>query len=220
VVRLYPLEHGLGDVVPQAIFWRPVNYFTTAAREEVDDLDTYRVVTFEVGNWLRFDLRHYAAHPEFTSTLYFSLDFGDAGDIQYAIGRVIAELRVPLLATAWRRGQEFQFGRLPRQPADRLREPEARLLVLKIASLMPDRRASTEQLIERAPDYFLPSEVDLQPSKTRRLQPRWHQIIRNVISHRNIPLSPFVTGLAERTEDGLSVTDRGVDFLKGLGFLP
>jgi hypothetical protein len=220
MVRLYQLDEGLGDVVPQAIFWRPVNYFTAVIRESADDLDDYTFATFEVGNWLRFDLRRYAAHPEFTSTLYLSLALADPADIRHAIARVVGELRVPSLAVAWRRGEPFEFGRLTRRAGDRLREPEARLLALKIAAQMPNRQATTEELIERAPEFFLPSEVDLRPSRTRRHQPRWHQIIRNVISHRHIPLGPFVRGLAQRTDHGLAVTDQGVDHLRSLGFLP
>jgi hypothetical protein len=130
----------------------------------------------------------------------------------------VRDAQLPHLAVAWRRGLPFEYGRLHRRELDRLREPEARLLVLKIAALMPHRSATTEDLIARAPEFFSPSELDLRPSRTRPLQPQWHQIIRNVISHRHLPNGPFALGLAERTREGLSVTNRGIEHLRSIGF--
>jgi hypothetical protein len=219
VIRIYPLAHGIGDVSPEAIFWRPIQWFSSALKQEEDDLDSFYYVTYEVGNWLRFDLRIYAGHPPGTTTLYLGLDFGNSADVQHAITRAVEELHVPRPAVAWRRGMEFEYGRLSRSPNDRLREPEARILALKVAALMPGHTATTEQLIERAVDLFTPSPLDLQLSRTRKRQPQWHQIIRNVISHRDIPIGPFSQGLAVRTSNGLSVTDAGMQYLRGLGFV-
>lgn len=218
MIRLYNLRGGIGDVAPQAIFWRPLSYFTKKTRQAVDDLDVYRFATFEIGNWLRFDLRRYEGHPGLTATLYLSLST-DVRDIQHAIDRVIGEFDLPRLAVAWRRGQPFEYGTLHRQPQDRLREPEARLLALKVAALMPGYRATTEELIRGVPRLFSPSDIDLRPSRTRPLQPQWHQIIRNVISHRNAPAGPFAKGLAERTRRGLAVTEDGINYLRTVGYL-
>ncbi len=218
MLRIYSLPHGVGDVVPEAIFWRPLHWFTPEMRQDADELDHFYFITYEVGNWLRFDLRIYDGHPAGTTTLYLSLDFGSPADVQHAITRAIEELQVPKPAIAWRRGMAFEYGTLHRNSNDRLREPEARLIALKVASVMPDRTATTEQLIEQAVRLFNPSPLDLEPSRTRERQPQWHQIIRNVISHRTTPNGPFAQGYAVRTDDGLSITDAGIRYLESLGF--
>jgi hypothetical protein len=219
VIRVYPLAHGVGDVTPEAIFWRPIHWFASELRQDDDDLDRFHYVTYEIGNWLRFDLRIYDGHPPGTTTLYLGFNFGNPADVQHAITRAVEELHVPKPAVAWRRGMEFEYGTLSRDPNDRLREPEARLIALKVAALMPNRTATTEQLIDQAVKLCTPSSLDLELSRTRERQPQWHQIMRNVISHRNIPSGPFSQGLAVRTNDGLSVTDAGIQYLQDLGFI-
>ena len=216
--RCHP-DDVLGDVVPQAIFWRPLPYFASTQSRSADDLDEYLFCNFLIGNWLRFDLRAYAGHPSGTVSLYLPLEFNEREDVQHAIRRAVAEFRLPSSAVAWRRGEPFKYGHLRRPPKDRLREPEARLLVLKIAVSLPNRTATTDELIRGIPDLIAPSELDLQPSRTRQRQPQWHQIVRNVISHRDTPKGPFALGLAERTRDGLAVTDEGVAHLRSLGYL-
>ena len=62
---------------------------------------------------------------------------------------------IPLAAVAWRRGQKFEYGRLERPKTDdRLREKEARILVLKIAAQQPSRSASTSLLKREMPKYI------------------------------------------------------------------
>lgn len=219
VVRQRPAARAEGDVVPQAIFWRPIEYFATKVRSGEDDLDYYKFATYGIDNQLTFDLRHYAGHPVRTVTMYLPLSFSDVKEVREAITLVVVSFLLPKSAVAWRRGEPFQYGRLERPARDRLREPEARLLALKIAAGMPDRRASTQQLIDSASKFFAPSPNDLQPSSTRPLQPQWHQIIRNVISHRGSPHGPFHLGYAERTENGLAVTEAGIDYLRSRGYL-
>lgn len=217
-IRLSPLGH-LGDVVPQAIFWRPLAYFTSTPREGEDDLDRYTFANYQIGNALTFDLRHYPGHRASTVTMYLPFSMHDLKEIQHATMLVIDGLQLPKLAVAWRRGQAFEYGKLDRPEKDRLREPEARLLVLKIAAGLPGRRATTEQLIENAARLFLPTKIDLIPSRSRPNQPQWHQIIRNVISHRGSSYGPFARGYAERIRGGLSVTNAGIDYLRSRGYL-
>ena len=219
MIREYSNADGVPDPVPEAIFWRPLDWFSSALRLGSDELDEFRYVTFEIGNWLRFDLRTYLGHPSGTTTLYIGLNFGDSEDIGYAIDRASSELNLPKTAIGWRHGVEFEYGKLPRDPGDRLREPEARLIALKVAALSPNRTATTEQLIEGATKLFTPSAIDLKPSRRRRLQPQWHQIMRNVISHRTSPHGPFEKGYAVRTANGMSVTDNGMDYLSEVGFI-
>ena len=209
---------SISDVVPHALLWRSVQYFSSNYSDRVDEFDAFRCLEYRLGNWLRFDLRRYEGHPEGTSTIYFPLDFNEEEDINYGLSRVLDALRMPRMAVAWRRGDPFTFGVISRPISDRLREAEAGTLALKIAAGLPDRAASTDQLIELAPTLFEPSIIDKEPSRTRAQQPRWHQIIRNVISHRTSPRGPFKNGLAVRTRDGLQVTAKGSAYLIELGY--
>ena len=69
------------DIVPQAIFWRPLRYFTTAIRHGEDNLDAFDAASFIIGNWPRFDLRTYEGHPAFTVTLYLPFSVEDQAGV-------------------------------------------------------------------------------------------------------------------------------------------
>lgn len=213
--KKYVLE---GDVVPQAIFWRPLKYFSASNREGEDGLDVFRVSSFIIGNEIQFDLRTYRRHHKFMVTLYLSNEHEDEAEILEIIQIVVKELIVPKDAVAWKRGEAFEFGRLKRPKADRLREAEARILALKIASICPDRTASTEEIKREVPNYIEFSPADLAQSTTRPKEKMWQQIIGNVISHKGSPSGVFLNGYARRIPGGLSVTDKGMDYLKSMGF--
>lgn len=106
---------------------------------------------------------------------------------------------------------------MPRE-RDRLREPEARILALRIAASRPNREAETDYIKDRVPDYIELTELDLKPSDTRGGEPLWRQIVGNVISHQNQSTSIFTMGYAVRLPDGIRVTDSGVAYLARLGF--
>ena len=205
------------DVLPHAIFWRPVRYFATYIRTDEDGLDAYSVASFDLGNELQFDLRTYQGHPQSTVSLYLASDYPERR-LQTAIRAVVQGLVVPINAIAWRRGQDFQYGELPRSTADRLREPEARLLALKIAARRQDRTATTEYIKKEIPKVYPLSEADMQPSQTRGREHLWQQIVGNVISHKSSPTGLFRRGLAVLTDDGLTVTDDGMAYLNSIGF--
>lgn len=211
--RLY-LE---GDVAPHAIFWRPIRYFANYVQNDVDNLDEYQVVSFQIGNQFQFDLRSYEGHPASTVSLYTRLDEPEH-IVPQIVNRAIEGLKVPTRAVAWKRGQIFQPGELSRDPLDRLREPEARLLALRIAARHRDNYASTRQLLNEVPNLYPLSQIDLEDSKTRVNEQRWQQIVRNVISHKDSPLSPFQLGYAIREGDGLSVTEEGLRLLESIGY--
>lgn len=215
-----PSPFGLeSDVLPQAIFWRPLPYFTTSYREDEDGLDRFRVVTFTIDNDLSFDLRTYRGHPNQTVTVYFPFKMQTVDEILLAIELVIAETAIPKLAVAWQRGWEFEFGSLKRQDFDRLREPEARILALKIAARCPGHTATTEYIKQQVPDYYPLSKIDLLPSPSRSNEARWQQIVGNVISHQKTLSGIFSNGYATRTADGLRVTDIGLAYLRNIGFV-
>src|SRR5260370_20764011 len=164
-----PSPFGLqSDVLPQAVFWRPIPYFATSYREDEDGLDRYRVITFSIDNDISFDLRTYKGHPPQTVTAYFSFEMQTLEEILPAIELVIAETAIPKLAVAWQRGWDFEFGSLRRQDADRLREPEARILALKIAAHCPDHTATTEHIKQQVPNYYPLSDTDVRPSPSRK----------------------------------------------------
>ena len=205
------------DVVPQAIVWRPIRYFSTYVRADEDGLDEYNVASFDVGNQFQFDLRTYRGHPQSTVSVYLSAVL-KVRAISLALRTIIKELNVPTRAVAWQRGQPFQFGHLERRPEDRLREPEARMLALKIAARRQNRTATTEYIKKQIPKIYELSEADKAMSLTRKREQKWQQIVGNVISHRHTPAGPFQRGFAVRAPDGLTVTDAGIDYLNSIGF--
>jgi len=208
------------DVTPQAIFWRALKYFTMLIREGEDGLDEFQGASFTIGNDIRFDLRTYAGHPEFTVTLYLPNDVDDKDEISRVIKIVIRDMVIPRNAVAWRRGEPFTYdGQLKRPRGDRLREAEARILALKIAAQRPNRTASTQFIKREVPKYTELSELDLRPSTTRPKEALWQQIVGNVISHQDSPAGPFKKGYATRTSNGLSVTEKGMSYLNSIGFL-
>jgi hypothetical protein len=65
---------------------------------------------------------------------------------------------------------------------DRLSEPEARILALRIAASRPNREASTSYIKEHIQDYIEFTPEDLKPSLTRGNEQMWQQIVGNVVS--------------------------------------
>jgi hypothetical protein len=207
------------DVIPQAIFWRPLRYFTMIIRAGEDGLDEFEAASFTIGNDTRFDLRTYAGHPEFTVTLYLPDYVNDQDEISRVIRVVVRDMFIPKRAVAWQRGQKFEYGDLKRPKDDRLSEPEARILALKIAAQCPNRTATTHFIKTEMPKYTELSAADRRPSPSRPKEQVWQQIVGNVVSHHKTPPGPFAKGYATRTRNGLSVTEKGVDYLNNMGFL-
>ncbi len=101
---------------------------------------------------------------------------------------------------------------------DRLREPEARILALRIAAKRPNREAETTYIKDQVPKYITLTAADLKPSKTRTTEQMWQQIVGNVVSHQNVSTSIFKKGYATRMRSGIRVTEAGVAYLAKLGF--
>lgn len=210
------------EVVPQAIIWRPLRYCTLVVRQGQDDLDKYTGASFAIGNDIRFDLRVYRGHihAEVTVTLYLPEEMQDENQVADAISTVIREMAIPVSAVAWRRGQKFQFGKIERSPEDRLRESEARLLILKIAASQPKRSVTISRLREEVPKYFDLSSIDKQPSPSRKNELLWQIVVRNTMSsHTTGSRTIFTQGWARKIPGGLKVTKSGLDYLNSIGFL-
>src|SRR5215207_9264007 len=95
------------DVAPQAIFWRPLLYFTTKIREGEDGLDLYKGASFTYGNRIQFDLRSYRGNPQQTVTMYLPVNVRAMRHIDNTITVARTEMAIPRRAIAWRRGQDF-----------------------------------------------------------------------------------------------------------------
>jgi hypothetical protein len=207
------------EVVPQAIFWRPLPYFAASIREDEDGLDKFRAASFTIDNDISFDLRKYRGHPEYTVTVYLSFYIEELSEVLRILGIIISEMALPEYAVAWRRGWDFQFGTLQRRDEDRLREAKARILALKIAATCANHTATTEYIKQQIPNYIQLSRRDLIPSPTRKGEALWQQIVGNVISHQDTSIGPFRMGYAVRTNNGLSVTEHGLAYLSKMGFV-
>jgi hypothetical protein len=207
------------DFKPQAIIWRPACYFSPIIREKSDNLDVYRYASFCIGNQVSFEMRTYAGHPQSTSTVYLSFDDDKVDEIRQNVTLIMDALQIPGSALAWIRGQEFRYGVLERPKADRLREKEARSLVLKISAKESARRATTERIKMRVPEMFNLSPIDLERSPSRHTEKKWQQIVGNVISHRSSRTSIFSKGFASREGDCLTVTPKGLVYLNSIGFV-
>jgi hypothetical protein len=104
------------------------------------------------------------------------------------------------------------------QQRDRLREPEARILALRIAAAQPGHEAATTLIKENVPDYIALTPHDLKPSTSRNTEKMWQQIVGNVVSHKQNSTSIFQNGYAIRLHEGIKVTEKGLAYLKSLGF--
>jgi hypothetical protein len=153
-------------------------------------------------------------------TLYLPEDVSDEEQIAKTVSAVIAEMQIPVSAVAWRRGDTFKFGQLERKQEDRLRESEARLLILKIAASKPTRSASILQLREEIPKFFDLSRIDRSLSPSRRNERLWQIVVRNTTSsHTTGARTIFAQGWAEKIPGGLKVTKSGMNYLNSIGFL-
>ena len=209
----------LGEVMPHAIFWRPLIYFALSVRTDHDDLDQFTAATFAIGNQFTFDLRNYAGHPPYTVSLYLSVEVDDAEEISGCISEAVSGFKLPQAAIAWRRGEDFAFGEVFRNPEDRLREPEARIIALKIAASYPKGQASMAQIKEKFSQFYQLTDVDKRQSPTRRAEKIWQQIVRNIVSHAESSSSIFSRGLASIDNGIITVSDRGFDYLNSIGFV-
>lgn len=212
-------QQAIYDVTPQAIFWRNIQCFAVNPDRSEDELDFYLVASFVIGNQINFDLRHYDGHPSATVTVYLPSSTLDAQEIDVELDQIISGLRLPRSGVAWRRGEDYEFGHLPRREEDRLLEAEARLLALKIAAECDGFEATTEYIKKRVPELVPLTPKDLQQSASRKNERLWQQIVGNVISHKEGGKSLFTQGLAVRTANGLKLTETGLSHLKSIGFL-
>lgn len=101
----------------------------------------------------------------------------------------------------------------------KLREPEARLLVLQIAASFPKHRVSIARIKKEIPNFRELSAADLRSSASRPNECMWQQIIGNVVSHQGAGTSIFNRGWAVYipSRKSIRVTEKGLAYLKSRG---
>lgn len=215
---LRKLDQPSGDqIAPRAIFARPIEYFSSNPKDLEDGAGQFRGAFFREGNGLYFELRAYVSHPEGTATLYLQLTLADH-EIFPSIQKVTKIFELPWSAVLWHFGEDVNFLRPLIEDKSRLREQEARLLALKIASESKDFTANMQDIREGVQKLYPLSPADRRPSPTRPAEQLWQQILRNVVSHRGSAKSIFAMGFAHKVGTGIQITKAGLDHLKKSGF--
>ncbi len=206
------------QMLPQAIFARPIESFATRIEERQDDLDSFRCADFSLNNSHHFSLRSYHGFPKWLVSLYLELAFAENVDeIKKLTLEIAAGLVLPKDAVTWRRGDPLDQDLKP--PArSRLLEPEARVLTLKIAAQCEGHEATMSFIKSQVPKYIELSPMDLEPSPSRAGERKWQQIVGNVVSHEKNVTSIFARKLAVRHGEFIRVTKRGLDYLNNVGF--
>jgi hypothetical protein len=100
----------------------------------------------------------------------------------------------------------------------RTSEPQIAIAALQIA-YDQGGSASTTKLKDEMPDYINLTPGDLVQSQTRPNEKMYHQIVGNIISHQNTPGNIIFEGFADRTANGIQITDKGKALLKSLGMI-
>lgn len=107
---------------------------------------------------------------------------------------------------------------MPKRKDDRTSEPEIAIAALRIAADAPDGEATTSELKKFIPDYINLALGDLSQSSTRANELVFHQIVGNIVSHRNSSGNIICEGYAEYTGSGIKITQAGRAHLKRMGY--
>ena len=217
MLRRLPRPSG-EPIAPRAIFARPIEYFAPEIDVYDDGLEQFKGVFLREGNGLYFELRAYVSHPPGTATLYLELAMDERG-IFPAVQHVVRIFELPWAAVVWHFGEDVNELRPLIEDRSRLREKEARLLVLKVASKQNDLTADMQTIRDGVAKLYPLSRADRQRSLTRPAEELWQQILRNVVSHRGGQRSIFAKGLAAKIGNGIRVTKAGLRHLQESGFL-
>lgn len=100
---------------------------------------------------------------------------------------------------------------------NRTPESEMRIGALQVARSKPNGYATTTDVKSEIHRYIQLTPEDLQQGITRTNEPIYYQIVGNVVCHQGSSKSLFNKGYAIREEDGLTITDLGLAYLKKQG---
>lgn len=107
---------------------------------------------------------------------------------------------------------------MPPRNSDRTSEQEIAVAVLRICADSPSGTASIAELKRQVPDYINLTEGDRSPSQTRNGEELWEQIVRNIVSHKDVEGNIIAEGYAVHNNGSLQITDSGRAHLKRLGY--
>lgn len=92
----------------------------------------------------------------------------------------------------------------------RVTENDVALAIVKIASARPDGQCTFDRARSEVPNYVNLDPQDLAMSSTRQGEPMWHQLIRNIRSHHDVPGNFLHDGYLTHVSDvGYEVTAKG-----------
>jgi hypothetical protein len=97
---------------------------------------------------------------------------------------------------------------------DRTPEAEIAFAVLKILEANSTGEASIRWLKSKIPEYVALTPLDLTTSETRPNEELWEQRLRNIVSHKGSPGNYIFEGYLEHTEDGLRITEHGLEYVR------
>lgn len=216
IKQLYgPVEK---EMASQAIFWRPIAYFSATAQRGEDNLDEYNYVTYAIDDDV-FELRTYHGQPQSTTSLYLPEETEDQTTILAFIDRFLEASTTPRISVAWKRGDAYRYGELTRAEDDQLLEREAAILSLKIASRAEGLFGSTAFIESQLPFFYSPSTKDKKQSSSSDERPQWQRMIDDASKSGSRPSDLVKRGYAEPSDDGIQVVKSGISFLKNIGFL-
>lgn len=101
----------------------------------------------------------------------------------------------------------------------RVTEDDIAFAVLRIAAGRADGLCTFNRARIEIPGLVNLTAGDLALSQTRRREPMWHQLIRNIRSHHGVDGNYIDSGLLEHVaRRGYKATNAGIAFLKKKGF--
>lgn len=107
---------------------------------------------------------------------------------------------------------------MTRPQAGRTSENEIAIAALRVAQGLPNGEATTSELMRYIPDFVDLTKRDMETSPSRPSERKFHQIVRNLISHREATGNIITDGYAKYTGSGIRLTEVGRAHLKHLGY--
>jgi hypothetical protein len=105
---------------------------------------------------------------------------------------------------------------MPKKDPNRIGESDLLLPTLKILAAQPNGRLDTKDLIGELEEMFKPEGEDAKLLDGRH-DSRFSQIVRNMVSHKDVPNNIIALGYVTYVKPGMEITDAGRAFLKAHG---
>lgn len=102
---------------------------------------------------------------------------------------------------------------------NRTSEQEIAVAVLRICASSPGGTASMKRLKKLVPDHINLTDADRAESQTRPGEELWEQIVRNIVSHKNVEGNIIAEGFADHSPGKLTITAAGRAHLRRMGYV-